>query len=215
MRPHCMFLVLALASAAAAQNSAPLAAPGLRIPGGSVPYALDRFADKPELVPVHHSAVQINNHKGANLAGSLAGSVFYKPKMTFEVDGVHARTVLHAATPSFYVHTMDDPGGDPTDAPVFAILHAIPDKDHRVFAKVAFTQLTGNAKRNDGVVETTTERLPDGWLKVTPTAPLPPGEYAFSPIAKAQNAFSTVVFDSSIDPAAPNASDAVLPADAD
>ena len=211
MRFCRLALLLSLAAvSASAQNTAPLAAPGLRVPGGSVPYALDAYAGKPELVPVHHSAVQINNHKGANVAGSLAGSFFYKPKLTFEVEGAHARTVLHAPTPSFYVHTMDDPGGDSSDEPVFAILRAVPDKDRRVFAKVQFTQLTGNAKRSgDGVVETTTERLPGGWLKITPTAPLPTGEYAFSPIEKAQNAFSTVVFDFAIDPAAANATDAV------
>ena len=161
-------------------------------------------------MPVHHSTVEMNNHKGANIAGSLAGSVFYKPKITVEVAGAHARTVLHDPRPSFYVRVMDDPGGA-DDGPAFAILHAIPDKDRRVFAQMRFTQLTGNAKRNDGLVESTTEKLPGGWVKVTPNAPLTPGEYAFAPVMKQQNAFSTVVYDFALDPTAPNATDAVLP----
>lgn len=198
-----------LASYGQAQSS-PEVAPGLRLSGGNVPLALDKFQGKPELVPVHHSTVEMNNHKGANLAGSLAGSVFYKPKITVEVAGAHARTTLHDARPAFYVRVMQDPGG-PDDGPAFAILHAIPDKDRRVFAQIKFTQLTGNAKRNDGLVDTTTEKLPDGWVKVTPNEPLTPGEYALAPVLKQQNAFSTVVYDFALNPAAPNAPDAVLP----
>lgn len=188
-------------------------APGLTIPGGSLPYALDHFDGVAQLVPIHHSTVEVNSHKGANVAGSLAGSFFYKPKMTVEVAGPHARTVLHDAQPAIYVHMMEDPdGGGETGASetsVFAIVHAVSDKDRRVFAQVRFTQLTGNAKRNDGVVETTTERLAGGWIRLVPTAPLTPGEYAFTPIPKAQNAFATVVFDFTVDPAAPNVTDAV------
>ncbi len=205
-----LMLPLALATVAAAQNLPPLAAPGLRVPAsGSLPYALDRFEDKAELVPVHHSTVQLNNHKGANIAGSLAGSVFYKAKVTLELNGAHARTVLHAATPSFFLRVMDDPDSGPDDTPVYAILRVTPDKENRVFAKVQFTALTGNAKRNDGSVESTTEHLPGGWLKITPSGPLPNGEYVLTAVPKAQNSYANVVFDFAIDPAGANAADAV------
>lgn len=208
---HTLLSATALCASAVFAQPAPLAATGLSIPSGSLPYALDHFEGQPQLVPVHHTSVEVNNHKGANVAGSLAGSVFYKPKMTVEVPGAHARTVLHDSSPAFYIHTLDDPDGGGNDSTVFAIVQAVPDKDRRIFAQVRFTQLTGNAKRKDGIIETNTERLPGGWLKLTPSAPLSPGEYALNPIPKAQNAFSTVVFDFTIDPAAPNASDAVKP----
>jgi hypothetical protein len=78
-----------------------------------------------------------------------------------------------------------------------------------VFAQVRFTQLTGNAKRDDHAIDSTIERLPGGWLKLTPKTELAPGEYAFAPIPKAQNAISTVLFDFAIDPKAANATDAV------
>ncbi|MCU1323331.1 MAG: hypothetical protein JWM43_2980 [Acidobacteriaceae bacterium] len=82
-------------------------------------------------------------------------------------------------------------------------------KDRRVFAKVQFTQLTGNARRSDGVVETTVETLPGGWFKLTPKMALEPGEYAVTPILKNQNTFSTVVYDFTLDPNGANASDAI------
>ena len=202
-----------------AQTDLPLVAPGLHIPNGSggVPLALDRFNGAPELVPVHHSTVEVNNHKGANLAGSLAGSVFYKPKMTTELAGAHARTVLHDPGLAIFLHRQpDDPGGETAESETvtWALVRAVPAKSHdearRVFAQVRFTQLTGNAKRNDGVVETTTAKLSSGWLKLTPTAKLEPGEYAVTPVPHTQNVFSTVIYDFTLDPAGPNASDAVL-----
>ena len=197
------------------QGDLPLAAPGLRVPGGPLPYALDHFQGLPQLVPVHHTSVELNNHKAANVTGSLAGSFFYKPKMSVEAAGAHARTILHDARPVFFIHILEDPDGAGDTAsretPSFAIVHATVDKDRRIFAQIRFTQLTGEAKRKEGIVDVETERLVHGWLKITPREDLAPCEYAFTPLAKAQNAFSTVVFDFAIDPAAFNLKDAIKP----
>ena len=59
-----------------AAQEKPEAAPGLRVPGTAMPYALDSFAGKPELIPIQHSNVSGNNHAGTNVAGQLAGSFF-------------------------------------------------------------------------------------------------------------------------------------------
>jgi hypothetical protein len=185
--------------------------PGVHIPNGSIPWAVDIYEGKQQLVPIHHTTVEVNNHKGTNVAGSLAGSVFYKPKVTTEVNGAHARVALHSDKPVFYVHIMDDPGGDSSDpaTPGWAIVRATINKDRRILAQVNFTQLTGNAKRNDSQVDAATEMLGDGWFKIVPKDPLSPGEYALQPVPKAANTFSTVVFDFTIDSRAPNAPDAL------
>ena len=209
------FAALLLLSGSLLHGQAFTVAPGLTITNGSVPWALDEFHGKPQLVPIHHSTIEFNNHKGANVAGSLAGSFFYKPKMTTELAGLHARTVLHLTQPSIYVHSIDDPepGGESaaSNTMVWAIVRATLAKDRRVFAKVQFTQLTGNARRTDGLLETTAETLPGGWIKLTPKGALEPGEYAVTPIMKTQNTFSTVIYDFTLDPNAANAADAVLP----
>lgn len=184
--------------------------PGVHITNGSVPWAVDVYNDKQELVPIHHTDIEVNNHRGANVAGSLAGSFFYKPKMTTEISGAHARVALHSDKPVFYVHGMNDPGGESTGMfDHWAIVRAVVKRDSRVLAQVNFTQLTGNAKRSDSQIDATIETLPDGWLKITPNNPLTLGEYALQPVTKVANTFSTVVFDFSIDPKAPNASDAL------
>ncbi|RZU40891.1 hypothetical protein [Edaphobacter modestus] len=130
--------------------------------------------------------------------------------MTTEIDGAHARVALHAGKPIFYVHFMDDPGGDSSDASFgnWAIVRAKINKDRRVLAQVNFTQLTGNAKRSDAQVDATVEKVSDGWLKITPKEPLSAGEYALQPVPKVANTFSTVVFDFTLDPNAPNSPEA-------
>ena len=204
-------LTLPFSLSVQAQNT-PEPIPGVHITNGSTPWALDVYDGKQQLVPIHHTNVEVNNHKGANVAGSLAGSVFYKPKFTTEISGVHARVALHSGKPVFYVHVMDDPGGD-SDVPAanWAIVRATINKDRRVLAQVNFTQLTGNAKRNDSQVDATIERLSDGWFKIVPKDPLSPGEYALQPVLKAANTFSTMVFDFTIDPKAPNSPEALSP----
>jgi hypothetical protein len=194
------------------QSAAPTVAPGLTISGGAI-WAVDRFDGKTELVPMHHSTVEVNNHTGSNVAGALAGSFFYHPKMTTELPGVYARTVLHAMRPAIYIHVGQDSDSgnqdDKSDTMTLALVHATVKNDHRIFAKVQFTSLTGHAKRADGIVETTTENLPGGWLKLMPDAALDVGEYAITPIMKTQNTFAAVVYDFSLAPNAPNAPDAV------
>lgn len=202
-------LAVPMSPSAQAQNT-PEPVAGAHITNGSIPWAVDVFEGKQEMVPIHHTTVDVDNHRGRNVAGSLAGGFFYKPKMTTEVEGTHARVALHTGKPSFYVHVNSDPDGDPTSAfDHWAIVRAVVKKDHRVISQVSFTQLTGKAKRDDSQVEATAETLPGGWLKITPVDPLAPGEYALVPITRVANTFSTVVYDFTIDPNAPNAPDAV------
>ncbi|WP_263367618.1 hypothetical protein [Edaphobacter bradus] len=203
-------LTLALIGSAPAQNI-PEPIPGVQITNGSFPWAVDVYEGKQQLVPIHHTNVGVNNHKGANVAGSLAGSVFYKPKMTTEIEGAHARVALHTDKPVFYVHVMDDdPGGDSSTNLLanWAIVRAKVDKDRRILAQINFTQLTGNAKRRDTQVDANGEKFSDGWLKITPKEPLAVGEYVLQPVPRVANTFSTVVFDFTIDPKAPNSSEA-------
>ncbi|MEG9435606.1 hypothetical protein JAO29_05455 [Edaphobacter sp. HDX4] len=202
--------VFAVISPAFAQH-VPEPIPGVPISNGSFPWAVDTYEGKQELVPIHHTNVGVNNHKGANVAGSLAGSVFYKPKMTTEIEGAHARVALHSDKPVFYVHLMEEDSSADSSENIFgpwALVRAKIDKDHRVLSQVKFTQLTGNAKRSDSQVDVNVEKLSDGWMKITPKAPLASGEYALQPVPRVANTFSTIVFDFTVDPKAPNSPEA-------
>jgi hypothetical protein len=197
-----------------AQNSPFQVAPGLSITDGSVPWALETFQGKQQLVPIHHSTIEVNRHTGANVAGSLAGSFFYKPKMTTELSTPHARTQLHSTVPVFYLQYQQDSdnSGDSAKSATltWAIVAATSVKDHRIFAATRYTQLTGNAKRQDGVIDAEVVDLSGGWYKITPKKALDQGEYAITPIFKGQNLFAAVIYDFGIDPSAANPKDTVV-----
>ena len=190
----------------------PEAAAGLSVPGTAMPYALDSFDGKPELVPIHHSNVSVNNHAGANVAGEMAGSFFYKPKMTTELPGAVAAVTLHARRPVIFFH-VDDQDGSSADHNEnlvgWAIVRARSDKDKRIVSQIRFTQLTGHGKRNDAIVDTKEAHLPNGWTTLTPSEDLANGQYVLTPIYKAGNSFAYTVYAFGVDPSAPEAEGAV------
>ena len=206
---------LLLGTTASMAQSVPEPAPGLHIPDGSRPWALDEFDGKKQLVPIHSSAVQTNNHKGSNVAGGLLAGPFYKSKVSTELQGERAKSVLHANLPVFYVHFNSDADSGESAVGGWAIVHALVDKDRRLLSTVKFTQLTGGAKRNDSQVEVATESLPGGWLKITPKSSLASGEYALEPVMKQENAFSVMVYDFRVDPNGVNAPDAIAASSSD
>ncbi len=164
-------------------------------------------------MPIHHSRVAVNRHTGANVAGSLAGSVFYKPKLTTELDSATSRTQLHSKTPVFYLLTDPDPdnGGDAQNAEtmIFAIVRVAVTNEKRIVDNLSYTQFTDNAKRHADLVEATTTHLADGWLRIEPQAPMEEGEYCILPIPKTSGTYATSVYDFGIHHSAANERDAV------
>ncbi len=199
MRSAVLLVLLASSSVCFSQNS-PSPAPGLRIPGGDRPWVFENRSGKDQLIPLHSSAVQVNSHKGGNLAGGLIAGPFYKARFSTEIDGPKASTVVHTGMPVFYLHLNASPESGQSMMAGWAVVHAVVDKDRRLLSTVKFTQLTGSAKRNDTQVDVQTEELPDGWLKITPKSAMEPGEYALEPVMKQENAYSLSVFDFRVDP---------------
>ncbi len=177
------------------QQNASFAPSSLDDSSGSQPYAIDRFEGQPELVRVHESPVVYK----ANTRTLGIG----------EVAGAHALTVLHDSMPTFYIHHADTAD---KARPSFIIVRAFAAKDLRVFAQA---QPADRPTRSHivGLVASTTETLAGGWSKITPRTPLAPGEYALNPVPASQNAYSSIAFDFSIDPAAPNSPDVVAAPD--
>lgn len=206
-------LSLALSASAQAQSALKVEH-GLTIPNTRTPWAVDTFQDQAQLVPVHHSTIAVNRHNGANIAGSLAGSFFYKPKLTTELDGLNARTQLHSKTPIFYLLNEfdDDPGGQQKDSVTasYAIVKVVQAKNRRIMDTLSFTQLTGNAKHVGTFIEATSTKTPDGWVRIEPKSPMEEGEYCILPIPSVKGSYSTVVFDFGITLGAPNAKDAIV-----
>ncbi|MEG9434419.1 hypothetical protein [Terriglobus sp. ADX1] len=178
------------------QNGELVVAPGLRIPNGNVPWALDTVDGKQVLVPIHHTSLT-----GTATSGTL--------------DGPTSHTPLHSATPSFFIHTSDrtentgDSGrGTPTG---WALLSAPVTDSHRTVARPRFTDVNSATVCTAPVICTTAESLPDGWIRVTPQAPLTPGEYALLPVQKTPTPGNTLAYDFTVDGGQPAARDTVAP----
>jgi hypothetical protein len=179
------------------QNGDLIVAPGLRIPNGNVPWALDSSASKQVLVPIHHSALGT----ASDSMGTLVGASSHTP--------------LHSGTPYFFIHTSDrtenagDSGrGSPTG---WALVLATPKDGSRTIAQVKFSQVTSATVCTPPVLCTQAETLPDGWLRLTPREPLVAGEYALLPVPRTANAAISVVYDFTVDDGQPAAKDAVSP----
>ncbi|WP_156994060.1 hypothetical protein [Terriglobus sp. TAA 43] len=178
------------------QNGELVVAPGLRIPNGNVPWALDTVDGKQVLVPIHHTPLT-----GTATSGTLEGPTSHTP--------------LHSATPAFFIHTSDrtensgDSGrGTPTG---WALLSAPVADSHRTVARPRFTDVNSATVCTAPVICTTAESLPDGWLRVTPQAPLTPGEYALLPIQKTLTPGNTLAYDFTVDGGQGAARDTVAP----
>ncbi len=189
--------------------------PGLTIPNAKTPWALEAYQGSRQLVPIHHSTVTVNRHTGSNLAGAVYGSVFFKPKMTTELNGINSRNQLHTATPVFYLLLEEDedtgaPAKD-SDAPTFVINRVKQLQDKRVVDRLAVNAFTGKGPHAIDQIEVDTKQLKDGWLQITPKAPMAEGEYAILPIPKTSGAYSMVVWDFGVNLSAPNEKD-VIPA---
>ena len=183
-----------------AQAMLPEVAPGLRLPADSGVFLLDSFQGEPQIVEVQQTAGDVNqNTKGSFLRG-ITGV-----KQDIELDGAHAPVQSHVDVPSLYINiNIDDtpqtpeqlakdattPASSPqqpqqtqpAQQPAipfdrFRIVRTEVKGNKRILGDVK-RQVTGKMSEEQHPVKTTATRVSGGWLKLTPTESLAPGEYA-------------------------------------
>ena len=202
----------------------PEVAPRLRLPEDTGVFLLDTFEGQPQLVEIQQVAGDLNRNVKGNIFRSaipLAGM-----KATVELDGAHATLQSHVAVPSLYVKLDDipdqqasprdsehssaksSPGPEQPQQPEQALVPY--DRFRIVRAEVkGGKRIVLDLKRGpDGkikqqhYVKTTIDRVTGGWLKVTPTEPLTPGEYAMVE-AVSREGINLGVWDFGVNPKAP------------
>lgn len=204
----------------------PEVAPGLRLPEDSGVFLLDSYKGEPQLVELQQSAGDVNrNVKGNILRGAI--NPVASNKMTIELDGSHAAVQSHAGVPSIYirmeeasgdVHPMgaegpaQDSGHDGPQQPQQPQQAAVPfDKFRVVRAEVKGNKrivgdvrraITGKVSQEQKFAKTTVNRVTGGWLKVTPSEPLAPGEYAVVEMM-GKEGMNLYVWDFGVNPNAP------------
>lgn len=191
-------------------------APGLRLPDSSGVFLLDTFQGKPELVELSQNGGEINLERGKNILRA-AINPFAGSKQSIELKGVRAQAQVHVSQPVIYLNV--EPGESSADessesSSAEATAQAVPalanryriarlsrKKDSRVIGnlKVAFT---GKLSQQQELVPTTAELFSAPWVKLTPLAPLQPGEYAVVEML-GKKEMNLYVWDFGVDPAAP------------
>ena len=212
----------------AQEARAPTVSPGLRLPDAGGVFLLDSFQGKPELVELSQNGGEINQQRGKNVLRA-ALNPFAGSKHSIELKGVRSQVQVHASQPVIYLNVEPAEADSGSASGAEATVHVAPalasryriarlsrKKDSRVIGnlKVAFT---GKLSQQQELVPSTAELLSGPWVKLTPLAPLPPGEYAVVEML-GEKEMNLYVWDFGVDPSAPRSAfvwrDAPAPAPA-
>jgi hypothetical protein len=216
----------AAAERAKEEAKTPQVAPGLRLPDNSSFLLLDTFQNQPQLVELQQTDGEVNRNRGQNMVRAMIIPIpITSSKQTIEIEGLHATVQAHSTLPSIFINVDDRPA--PSDTSIqsqgsqhaqhsqqaqqpqqpeqpwdrFHIVHAKMKNGKRIVGVVKVNPL-GKATQTQDLVATTCQQLSGGWVKVTPTAPLAPGEYAVVELL-GRDGMNTFVWDFGVNPAAP------------
>jgi hypothetical protein len=185
-------------------------APGLRLPSEGGVYALDTYLSEPQLLPLDQSTGQVNKNVKRNVLRAAINPVTGS-KMTIELPGARSKIQIHAALPTIYVN-LEPPADEETTTPTgksgaalpwdrFRIVRVQVKGDKRIVGAVK-TAVYGKTSAEQDLVGVTPEQLGEGWVKITPKEPLPPGEYALAEMLGKQGV-NSYVWDFGVHPDAP------------
>lgn len=190
----------------------PQVAPGLHLPDDGLVMLFDTFQSQPQLVELQQSGGEINrNTKGNILRAAIKVA---NRTQTIELDGAHATIQAHATLPAIYVNLSSDQNPaavsrleqpqqpeipeQPWDR--FHIVRMQLKKDRRIVGDIKINPL-GKVSEEQKLVPTTSQQLTGGWIKVTPTVALEPGEYALVELL-GKDGMNRYVWDFGLNPAA-------------
>jgi hypothetical protein len=210
------------------ETQLPQVAPGLRLPQDSGVFLLDTFQGQPQIVELQQTAGDVNRNTKANIFRGAINPVAGL-KQTIELEGAHAPVQAHADVPALYInldavsdppvatqHSSRDaqapqPAQQPQNATVpsdrFRVVRAEVKGGKRILGDVK-RQVTGKISQETHLVKTTATHVSGGWLKITPTESLAPGEYVLVEMmspdgAPSKEGINLYVWDFGVNPKAP------------
>jgi hypothetical protein len=217
----------AAAERAEEEARTPLVAAELRLPENGSFLLLDTFQNQPQLVELQQNGGELNRNRAQNMIRAAVIPIpITSSKQTIEIEGAHATVQAHATLPSIYINEAGQ--GSPDSGPAaqqpqqpqqpqmpeqawdrFHIVRAEPKKGKRIVGVVRINPL-GKVTQQQNLVPTTCQQMTGGWVKVTPTAALAPGEYAVVELL-GREGMNTYVWDFGVNPAAPANPSALKP----
>ena len=198
----------------AEQARSPQVAPGLRLPDEGGIFLLETYQDQPQLSELQQSGADLDKSTKTNILRSainpLAGV-----KQAIELPEAHAKIQSHTGVPSIYVNFDLNGGGnngaaalvstaEPPSVPLaerYKIIRVQSKNGKRVAGNVKIA-VTGKMKTDERYIMATVTTMAGGWVKLTPTDPLPNGEYAVAEIL-GKDGMNLYVWDFGVNPSAP------------
>jgi hypothetical protein len=191
-----------------AEPEPPTVAPGLQLPDASGIYLLDRYQGQPRLVEVVQNGSEINQQRAKNILRAVINPIPSGGTRTVELKGLKAAVQSHTLQPEFFINVNFDTNDEatstlPAGVDRFRIIRLQKkDKDKlRVISNLKIS-LMGKVKEKSDLVPTKSEQMTKDWIKVTPLAPLTPGEYAMVEMVSDKQ-MNLYVWDFGVDPKAP------------
>lgn len=192
-----------------AEAKLPQVAPGLRIPEDSGVFLLDNFESQPELLELHPAEGDVDQQSKGNIFRDAITPIAGL-KAVIQIDGPHAAIQAHVDVPSLYLN-IDAP--NPVEQAKSSQQPQAPISDRYRILRVEIKgnkRILGNLKRQVGgkvtqeqhLMKSTTTQLAGGWLKLTPSESLAPGEYAVVEMM-GKEGMNLYVYDFGINPKAP------------
>jgi hypothetical protein len=205
------------------ESISPHVAEGLRLPPEGGVYALDTYLSEPQLLPLDQSTGEVNKQRKKNVFRAAINPVS-GAKQTIELAGPSSKIQIHASLPAIYINLepvnqedarsaasqSSEPGKKSKDDKKpgahlawdrFRIVRVQPKGDHRIVGQIK-TAVYGKTTQEQDTVASTDEQLGEGWIKITPKAPLEPGEYALAEMLGTEG-MNSYVWDFGVHPDAP------------
>jgi hypothetical protein len=194
----------------------PRVAPGLELPEDGGVVLLDSFQGQPQLVELGQSGGEINKNMKGNILRAAVNPIA-SARQTIEIAGPHAKVQAHALLPSIYIR--DDQQNQPiataseNASPAsqsreeglpwdrFRIVRMQEKQGKRVAGDIKVA-VYGKVSQEQKLVPTTAQKLTGDWIKVTPSSPLTPGEYALVEML-GKDGMNLYVWDFGLNPSAP------------
>ena len=202
----------------AEEARSPHVAPGLRLPGDGGVFLLDTFQNQPQLNELQQSGGELNRNMKTNILRATINPLA-SAKQTIELPGEHAKIQSHVGVPSIYINIDADAGSSGAaaaaippevakgeSAPLapaerFKIVRVQPKGGKRIAGGIKIA-VYGKVKPDERLVAATVTPMTGGWVKLTPTEPLPAGEYAVAEML-GKEGMNLYVWDFGVNPSAP------------
>lgn len=191
------------------EREAPLVMPGLRLPNTGGVYLLDEFKSQPQLIELVQNGGELNKHTGRNILRAAINPLALSSTQTIELKGEHARVQSHVGQPAIFLNidTTDNTqpeftqkASDKDQQPNrYGIVRVENKKDVRIVGKLNVA-MYGKVSQKESWIPVTTAPLGD-WVKLTPSEPLQPGEYAVVELLEKKQ-INLFVWDFGVNPSA-------------